>query len=47
MLRTTDLLSRGLATILKSEDLTTTQYNVLRILQGYVKASLVEKLPAA
>ena len=34
MLRTTNLLSRGLATILKSEDLTATQYNVLRILQG-------------
>jgi DNA-binding MarR family transcriptional regulator len=32
--RTTDMLSRGLAGILKSEDLSSTQYNVLRILRG-------------
>jgi DNA-binding MarR family transcriptional regulator len=34
LLRTTDLLSRGPAQVLKSEDLSTTQYNVLRILRG-------------
>lgn len=34
LLRTTDLLSRGLALLLKSEDLSATQYNVLRILRG-------------
>jgi DNA-binding MarR family transcriptional regulator len=34
LLRTTDLLSRGLAQVLKSEDLSSTQYNVLRILRG-------------
>ena len=34
MLRTTDALSRGLMGILKSEDLSSTQYNVLRILRG-------------
>jgi DNA-binding MarR family transcriptional regulator len=34
MLRTTDLLSRGPAQVLKSEDLSATQYNVLRILRG-------------
>ncbi len=34
LLRTTDMLSRGLVTILKSEDLSSTQYNVLRILRG-------------
>jgi len=34
LLRTTDLLSRGLARILKTEDLSSTQYNVLRILRG-------------
>jgi DNA-binding MarR family transcriptional regulator len=32
--RTTDMLSRGLVQILKSEDLSPTQYNVLRILRG-------------
>src|SRR6266550_6254425 len=32
--RTCDLLSRGLAQILKAEDLSSTQYNVLRILRG-------------
>jgi DNA-binding MarR family transcriptional regulator len=32
--RTTDLLSRHLAVLLKPEDLSSTQYNVLRILRG-------------
>jgi DNA-binding MarR family transcriptional regulator len=32
--RTTDLLSRPLAQVLKTEDLSLTQYNVLRILRG-------------
>ena len=34
LLRTCDLLSRGLAHLLKAEDLSPTQYNVLRILRG-------------
>jgi DNA-binding MarR family transcriptional regulator len=34
LLRTTDMLSRGLVRVLKSEDLSATQYNVLRILRG-------------
>jgi DNA-binding MarR family transcriptional regulator len=34
LLRTTDMLSRGPAQILKAEDLSATQYNVLRILRG-------------
>jgi DNA-binding MarR family transcriptional regulator len=34
LLRTTDMLSRGPAQVLKAEDLTATQYNVLRILRG-------------
>jgi len=34
LLRTTDMLSRGLVRILKTEDLSATQYNVLRILRG-------------
>ena len=34
LLRTTDLLSRGLIGVLKTEDLSATQYNVLRILRG-------------
>ncbi len=34
LLRTTDLLSRGPARVLKTEDLSATQYNVLRILRG-------------
>jgi DNA-binding MarR family transcriptional regulator len=34
LLRTTDMLSRGLVQILKTEDLSATQYNVLRILRG-------------
>src|SRR5215467_3978803 len=34
LLRTCDLLSRGLAHLLKAEDISPTQYNVLRILRG-------------
>src|ERR1700676_5666496 len=34
LLRTTDMLSRDLVKVLKIEDLSGTQYNVLRILRG-------------
>ncbi len=34
LLRTTDMLSRGMVQVLKTEDLSSTQYNVLRILRG-------------
>jgi DNA-binding MarR family transcriptional regulator len=34
LLRSTDMLSRGLIQVLKAEDLSATQYNVLRILRG-------------
>ena len=34
LLRTTDMLSRGLIQVIKTEDLSATQYNVLRILRG-------------
>lgn len=34
LLRTTDMLSRRVAQVLKTEDLSSTQYNVLRILRG-------------
>jgi len=34
LVRTCDLLSRGPARVLKKEDLSATQYNVLRILRG-------------
>ncbi len=34
LLRTTDMLSRGMVHVLKAEDLSPTQYNVLRILRG-------------
>ena len=34
LLRTTDLLSRGPSQVFKAEDLSSTQYNVLRILRG-------------
>src|ERR1700683_16621 len=34
LLRTTDMLSRGLIAVLKAEDISSTQYNVLRILRG-------------
>ena len=40
LLRTCDLLSRGPAEFLKSEDLSSTQYNVLRILRGAPPAGL-------
>ena len=36
LLRTADMLSRGLITVLKTEDLSPTHYNVLRILRGAV-----------
>jgi len=34
LFRTTDMLSRGLLNTLKTEDISATQYNVLRILRG-------------
>jgi DNA-binding MarR family transcriptional regulator len=34
LMRTTDMLSRGLASLLKTEALSANQYNVLRILRG-------------
>jgi DNA-binding MarR family transcriptional regulator len=34
LLRTTDILSRGPSQVLKAEDLSSNQYNVLRILRG-------------
>jgi DNA-binding MarR family transcriptional regulator len=34
LLRTTDMLSRGIAQLLKEHELSATQYNVLRILRG-------------
>ena len=34
LLRTSDVLSRRLAHVLKNEDLSSNQYNVLRILRG-------------
>ena len=34
LLRTTDILSRGPARVLRNKDLSATQYNVLRILRG-------------
>jgi DNA-binding MarR family transcriptional regulator len=34
LMRTTDMLSRGLVGVLKAEDLSANQYNVLRILRG-------------
>src|SRR5215469_12577414 len=34
LVRTTDRLSRGVAQVLKAEDLSANQYNVLRILRG-------------
>jgi len=34
LMRTVDMLSRGMVHILKAEDLSSTQYNVLRILRG-------------
>jgi len=40
LLRTTDMLSRGLITVLKTGDLSPNQYNVLRILRGAPPAGL-------
>ena len=34
LLRTTDMLSRGIVRVLKQDELSATQYNVLRILRG-------------
>jgi len=34
LVRTTDMLTRGAIAVLKAEDLSNTQYNVLRILRG-------------
>ena len=34
LMRTADILSRGLVLVLKTEDVSATQYNVLRILRG-------------
>jgi DNA-binding MarR family transcriptional regulator len=34
LVRTTEMLARGLVRVLKPEDLSSTQYNVLRILRG-------------
>ncbi|MGA7592346.1 MAG: MarR family transcriptional regulator [Candidatus Sulfotelmatobacter sp.] len=34
LMRTTDMLSRGLVKVLRTEELSSTQYNVLRILRG-------------
>jgi DNA-binding MarR family transcriptional regulator len=34
LIRTADMLTRGVVAVLKTEDLSTTQYNVLRILRG-------------
>jgi len=47
LLRATDMLSRGPVAVLKQEDLSMTQYNVLRILRGYPKASPAARLPTA
>jgi hypothetical protein len=46
LLRTTDMLSRGLIQVLKTEGLSSTQYNVLRIL-AHPKGFPAGKLPAA
>lgn len=40
IIRTADQISRGPATLLKSQDLSTAQYNVLRILRGAEPAGL-------
>lgn len=44
--RTTDLLSRRLAQVLKQEDLSPTQYNVLRILRGAPEGLLCGEIAA-
>lgn len=45
LLRTTDMLSRPLAQILKAEDLSSNQYNVLRILRGASQSAEPGGLP--
>ena len=47
LLRTTDMLSRGLVKVLKIEDLSGTQYNVLASCAAHPKVSPVAKSPAA
>jgi DNA-binding MarR family transcriptional regulator len=44
LLRTTDMLSRGLAQLLKTEDLSATQYNVLRILRGSPDGEIASRM---
>lgn len=46
MLRTTDLLSRAPAQLLKTEELSSTQYNVLRILRGAPEGLLCGEVAA-
>lgn len=45
MVRTTDMLSRRLAPILKAQDLSSNQYNVLRILRGAAQSPDSPGLP--
>jgi len=47
LVRTADMLSRGAVEVFKVEDLSPSQYNVLRILRGRLKGSPVGRLPAA
>jgi hypothetical protein len=47
LLRTTDMLSRGLVKVLKTEDLSGTQYNVLRSCAAHPEGSPAAKSPAA
>ena len=44
LLRTADMLSRGLVQVLKVEDVSSTQYNVLRILRGAPEGFLAGRL---
>ena len=44
LLRTTDMLSRKLSQLLKIEDLSSNQYNVLRILRGRLMGFLAARL---
>ena len=46
LLRTADLLSRATAQLLKTEDLSSTQYNVLRILRGAPEGLLCGEVAA-
>lgn len=45
LLRTTDMLSRALTQILKADDLSSNQYNVLRILRGAAQSPESSGLP--